>query len=242
MISKEECHSSYTFVTVSDIGSNHRALLMPNQDAAAFFCADEDFVLAVSDGVGSCKKSEIGSDSAVNSCVKVFKKIKNRIIAFEDESVAEELISVWRTSLEAEDIDDCCATLKAVIKIGDSIKAISIGDGFIVITSEGIHLLSPFEETSFTNETKCLSSYVNESDLWISDFHLDTYKPYAIMCCTDGVANGIQPGKEINLVEDIEKATSLEELKAELEELISDISNYCFDDKTVGVVKYERKN
>lgn len=240
MISKEERHGKLTFVTVSDIGSNHRALLMTNQDAAAFLCVDEDFVLAVSDGVGSCKRSEVGSNSAVNCCINVFEKIKNRTIAFENDSIAEELIFEWRSSLETEVVDDTCATLKTVFKVGNVIKAFSIGDGFIAVSSDGISLLSPTEEASFTNETKCLSSQIKESSFWIADFYLDINKCYAIICCTDGVANGIIFGKEISLVEDIEKVTSPNDLRTELEELLSDISNYCFDDKTVGVVKYER--
>ena len=242
MISKEEHYGNLTFVTVSDVGSNHRALLLPNQDAVTFSSSGEDFVIAVSDGVGSCKKADIGSDRAVNSCVEVFEKIRNSEIAFEDESVVREIISMWRSSLKTEAIDDCCATLKAVFKIGNVIKAVSIGDGFIAITSEGIHLLSPVEESNFNNETKCLSSCVKESDFWVADFCIDLHKTYAIMCCTDGVANGILAGKEIDLVEHIEGAAAKEGLKAELEVLLGEISNYCFDDKTVGVVRYEEKN
>ena len=37
----------------------------------------------------------------------------------------------------------------------------------------------------------------------------------------------------------IEENTSADMLKQEIEALLEDISDYCFDDKTVGVVKYE---
>ena len=59
MISNEERVNGLTIVTVSDIGSNHQALFFPNQDSADFVIDGDDFVLAVSDGVGSCSKAEI---------------------------------------------------------------------------------------------------------------------------------------------------------------------------------------
>ena len=77
MISCEKHAQGLTLVTVSDIGSNHRALLLPNQDSVDFIIDGEDFVLAVSDGVGSCSKAELGSKEAVASCIRVFTLIKN---------------------------------------------------------------------------------------------------------------------------------------------------------------------
>lgn len=239
MTSREEHAQGLTLVTVSDIGSNHRALLMQNQDSVDFIIDGEDFALAVSDGVGSCPKAELGSKEAVASCIRVFALIKNRIVEFESENVVDALINEWRVSLNHENLDDCCATLKAIFKIGQVMKAVSVGDGFIVVSSDGLNLLSPTEEMAFSNETSCLCSKIEPRDFWTSDFNLDTHKPYAALCCTDGVANGIVAGQELNLVRDIEENTSADKLKKELEALLEEISNYCFDDKTVGVIKYE---
>ena len=58
----------------------------------------------------------------------------------------------------------------------------------------------------------------------------------------DGIANGLVAGSELDLAEEIEKRIAQDDLKAEVEDLVVDISSYCFDDKTIGVVKYERKN
>lgn len=239
MISFEKKFGKLTFVTISDIGSNHQALLIPNQDAVNFLCIDDDFVLTLSDGVGSCKKAEIGSKNAVLSSIEVFKKIKSRHIKYENDLIRESLLSTWKALIKEDNINDFCATLKAVFKIGNLIKVVSVGDGFITISSDGISLITPTEQGEFTNETKCLGSHITENDLWMADFHLDTRKSFAIMCCTDGVANALLPGKEIDLIEDIEKNVLSKNLKNELEELINDISNYSFDDRTLGVVKYE---
>lgn len=239
MISREERTHGVTLVTVTDIGFNHQALLMSNQDSADFIIDGEDFVLAISDGVGSCTKAELGSKVAVASCIHVFVQMKNREVEFESENILGAIIKEWRASLIHENIDDCCATLKAVFKIGQIMKVVSIGDGFIAISSDGLNLLSPTEEKIFFNETSCLCSKITPRDFWTSNFNLDIHKPYAVFCCTDGVANGIVAGQELNLVREIEENISADKLKKELETLLEEIADYCFDDKTVGVVKYE---
>lgn len=61
-------------------------------------------------------------------------------------------------------------TVKADIKLGNIAKVISLGDGIAAITSNGISLVAPVAEASFTNETKCMSSFVLPEDIWIGDF------------------------------------------------------------------------
>ena len=75
-----------------------------------------------------------------------------------------------------------------------------------------------------------------------AQFEVDVYVPYVILVCTDGVANGIQQGQELELVRTIEKEMKAEELREELEKLVVSIAEYSFDDRTVGVVKYEWKD
>ena len=239
MNSREEHAQGFTIVTVSDIGFNHQTLLVPNQDSADFIIDGDDFVLAISDGVGSCSKADIGSKAAVTSCIRVFTLIKNRIVEFKSDNVVDALIDEWRVSLDNENLDDCCATLKAIFKIGHVMKIVSIGDGFIAVASDGLNLLSPTKEMGFSNETDCLCSKIEASDFWINNFNLDSHKPYAVFCCTDGVANCILLGHELDLVKDIEKKISAHMLKKELEALVEEIAKYSFDDKTVGVIKYE---
>ncbi|PKO08626.1 MAG: hypothetical protein CVU40_14305 [Chloroflexi bacterium HGW-Chloroflexi-2] len=236
---REERCGKLIIVTASDIGSSNQKLGHPNQDAVAFCCLGEDLILSVSDGVGSCNKAEFGSRFAVDSSVKLFQEIKNGSLPFETDIIAEKLVEFWRSSISDSNIDDYCATLKVVFKIFNHVKVFSLGDGFVAITSDGLNLISPAEETCFTNETNCLSAQSSGRDLWTADFYLDTFKSYVIFCCTDGIANGILPGKEINLVEEIENDISANELRHALEDFLNDVSNYCFDDKTVGVVKYE---
>lgn len=242
MISEEKRIGDLHFLEISEIGANHEALFLPNQDAISSFCIDDDFVIAVADGVGSCRKAEMGSTAAVEACVTIFKDLISQKVSFESTIMAKAIIAQWKAILIGVEIDECCTTLKAVFKMGNTLKVVSIGDGFVAVSSNGIKLLSPAEDSTFTNETNCLNSRTEEADFWIGDFHLDLYMPYAIVCCTDGIANGLVAGSELDFVEEIEKRSIPSQLKSDVEELVIDISNYCFDDKTIGVVKYERKN
>ena len=80
------------------------------------------------------------------------------------------------------------------------------------------------------------------SDFWTSVFSLDLSIPYVVFACTDGVSNGIQEGREMDLVRNIETEIPGDQLRKELEDLVEELSDYSSDDKTVGVVKYERTN
>ena len=242
MISKEERRGNLIFVTVSDIGANHRILCMPNQDATGFNCIDEDFVIVVSDGVGSCKEAETGSRYVIDVVKQLLISLKSGTLRFDNSEIADAIISSWKNLIGDNPIDDYCATVKAAIKVGNTVKIISLGDGIAAISSNGMSLVAQTEEADFTNETRCLNSYVSSESLWMGDFELDTYESFVVLCCTDGVANGLVLGKELEFINEIERSTSQEVLKEELENLIREIGDYNFDDKTVGVVKYERKN
>ena len=242
MIARTEQYGYFTFVTVSDTGVNHAVHGMPNQDAVMFETVNEDFAIAVSDGVGSCIKADIGAQAAVDSVREVFCLIKVTQALPQQDEIVERIISEWKSRIGDTDPDECCATLKAVMKLGNKLMLFSIGDGILAVTSRGMHCCAPMDTNVFANQTMCLNARIQKTDFWTSEFALDTYMPYVVFACTDGVANGIQEGKELELVSEIETETAEEELQQELESLVIDISEFSSDDRTVGVVKYERKN
>ncbi len=242
MTSTEERCGDLTLVTTSDIGIRHLQNNVVNQDAALCFAYDGDFVLAVSDGVGSCRKADEGAKLAVFAAKKCFEEIRAGELSFEAQEVVRFLLEQWRCSLDPEHINDYCATFKTAIKIGGKIILISIGDGFIAITSRGLSLISPLEEMEFINQTTCLRDNVSAEEFWTEEFLLDTYVPYVVFACTDGVSNGIQEGRELELLQEIEEIIPASELKTEIESFIADLSEYSADDRTIGVVKYEHKH
>lgn len=239
MISCSETVGKLTYVTLTETGSNHRKLNIPNQDSVIIDVIQDDFVVAVSDGVGSCKKSEIGSQMVTAVCKDLFHEIHKGYVSFEGKEIVKLLIERWKNSLEGN-LMDYCATVKGVFKIGKKAVMISLGDGFAVITSEGMRMVSPNDDSAFSNETKCLDSKVCVGDFWIRNFDIDINTMFVVFVCTDGVANAIQAGSEMNFVEEIEKNIESNNLEEELKDFMIDISQYSFDDKTLGVMKYER--
>ncbi len=235
----EERLGNMLFVTLSDIGTVHKSNGYPNQDAVDFHCTGDSFVLAVADGVGSCKKADQGAKNVIDSSIKLFHEVRKGSVVFEASVLAEKFLEFWLGFITNGRIDDYCTTAKVVIKIGDQIKALSIGDGFVAISSGDTQVLSPLEESYFANETMCLSSRLTVSHFWTADLDLEPSKSYVVFCCTDGVADCILPGREMQLVQAIEKDITVGDLRKVLEAFIADISNYCQDDKTLGVVKYE---
>lgn len=242
MISRKEHRGDIFFVTVSDIGFNHRINNIPNQDSVGYEIIDKDFVLALSDGVGSCTNAKVGSEAAVNSAKRVFSYIKEKDIKSDLYEIVNRLINEWKLLLNTENLDDCCATLSVVMKFGHRLLLFSIGDGFIAVSSGDIGICSPEDDTLFANQTLCLCKEVNYIDFWAEEITLQNNISYAIFICSDGIANGIQKGKEIELVKEIETKISDETIKHELESLVLELSEFSADDRTIGVVKYERKN
>lgn len=242
MTSFEEQHGDYHFIAVSDIGINHRIKGIPNQDAVLFHSYGENFMLAVSDGVGSCNQAELGSRYAVEATKSVFRELLSGTLSDEPLLVAETLIQIWREQISYGKEDDYCATLKAAIMINRDLLMISIGDGILAMTSMEVQIIAPIDSEFFANQTNCFNRQVKATDFWIRKHHLDYNIPYVVFACTDGIANNIQEGREIDLVREIEAHCNPQNLKSEIETLVVDISEYSSDDRTIGVVKYERKD
>ncbi len=228
-------------VSLTEIGENHVKTGIPNQDAVGFDFMNDDFVLAVSDGVGSCKKSEYGSSKAVSICIELFKEVSEDKISQDETILITEILRRWQMAF-GDDCNEYCATLQTIMKFGKKAYLISLGDGFVAITSEGMKIISPDDKKAFTNETKCLSKSLGVEDFWTKCFDLDTNMNYTAIACTDGVSNAITQGSELDFVEEIEHGVTSERLESELKDFMADISNYSFDDKTLGVVKYERQS
>lgn len=199
-------------------------------------------MLAVSDGVGACAHADLGSRYAVEAVRTAFLELSDSALNAELPLIAKRVVQIWQSRINGGQTDEYCATLKAAIKIQRKLFLLSIGDGLLAMTSRGTNVIAPADINLFSNQTKCLNGQVGPSDFWTQECQLDYQVPFTIFACTDGVANNIQEGRELELVQDIETNVNPESLKSELEMLVVDISEYSADDRTIGVVRYERKN
>lgn len=235
---REDHASGFHFVTVSDTGSSHRSVGLPNQDAVSYVSEGEDFALAVSDGVGSCAQADVGSQAAVDAVCEAFFSMRAGCIKTPVQLTSSVLTS-WKASVPHRAMDDCCATIKAALKLGSRMVLMSLGDGLLVAASGNTTSMAPTDMPAFANQTRCLSSNTLPDDIWTTEMAVSKSDSLVVLICTDGVANHLQEGREIELAKEIEHGLKPLELRAAIESLVTDISEYSSDDRTIGVVKYE---
>jgi len=237
MIIMQEQTENFTFFGISGKGEAHLKAGKPNQDAIGFNALDDSFVIALSDGLGSCSNAQIGAQTAVLLCNNIFIEIANGQLSFESNSIIKRLSDLWNESFPKIVAKEYSATLKAVFLIGSKLIAISVGDGLLFIRSN--NTVHTFENTdgNFINETACLS-YGMQIDTFKTIEIENTEKPF-IFICTDGISSVISEGREQELFEEIERIKTIKELRREIEYMLDKMSEFNSDDKTAGVVRYE---
>lgn len=147
-------------------GSAHKTKCVPCQDAARYSLFHNQWALiAVADGLGSAKWSELGAGLATETAVASMK------IALDGQSVSpslivEEAIFAARKSLEirSEDskceIGDLACTLIVVLANPETCAVAHIGDGAVVLQSGNeLILLSEPEKSEYINETTPLTNF-----------------------------------------------------------------------------------
>jgi serine/threonine protein phosphatase PrpC len=235
MIIKQEWVSDISFLGMSDIGESHVKNGKPNQDAVGFLAFNDSFVVAVSDGVGSCENSHIGSQTAILACKYVLTEISDKKLPFNGENIAKRLAELW-TQLFPETVSrSYSATLKAVFGNGKDIIAVSIGDGLLFILSGNETLHAPNTEGDFVNETHCLSHGMKAAEFWTGQ--IAKLDDTVIFLSTDGVSNGIKQGCELEFINQIAKINDIAELEQGFKDFMHKIAECSSDDKTIGFVR-----
>ena len=170
---------------VSVKGSYHSI----NQD---FFIAkkiENGFVVALSDGLGSKKTSQIGSKAICESIVEEAVELKQSLA---DISPSEFIFNVHRRWIEKVlpyTVEECYATILTLVFYSRRLLAVRLGDGFIGFwTNDGVHVLFDKKENYFANETDCLTESYN-----IDQFEFVEYEVSELnggVMCSDGIAIG----------------------------------------------------
>ena len=213
-----------------------------NQDS--FLCEKvfESYIVAVSDGLGSRKFSEIGSESLVSAAIKILISREGIISDAEDlKNFVAEIHSRWLTSLEVQNfsVEDCNCTCLIMVVSPEKIYAARLGDGFIgFIADEKFFCMFDEKEDRFINETDCLTEnfFVNE---W--QFFELSYKFFGgAVVCTDGVTFG--ENKAEKFVSDFCRENFNRPLEDILQELKHLLKNWkSSDDKTISFILPEEQ-
>ena len=202
-----------------------------NQDAYWVGEVSDGYVVALSDGLGSCKYSEVGSKTL---CEVVSELANRKKCLIEDADVfARQVEENWRLSIRHKlyKIEDCHATALFAVVGNVNTWVFRLGDGVIGIKSVGgTNVLCDSKEDGYVNVTDCLGI---SSHLW-ERFCVATTDLLGIFMCSDGVTDDNDKENLIDLTEGIYAEYS-NRMKGEIEE---DLSQWVptmksRDDKTV---------
>ncbi len=237
MIVREKNENGINAITISETGLKHAALDEPNQDSNALFIKGTDLVMAVADGVGSCKMAGIASEKACGICLGIFEILVSGNSQASCEEIALMITDRWNEFLEGKDGNEYCTTLKAVFVVNGILSAVSVGDGVLMVESEGEVISSPEDDNDFLNQTNCLSPGIGIESVWLCQKNIGG-KAFSVFMSTDGVSNSIVAGQETDLIREISGIDGEEKLKDELMGFFNDIRLVSADDMTLGVIRY----
>jgi len=179
---------------VTEIGPGHIKNNLPNQDAWLIYNCPEFDLAVVSDGVGSAKKSEIGSKTICSSAIEA----TNIFFGYPEgrfENYFELIHTLWNLSIAPNSPRDCSATCLLAVKIFNIVLLARLGDGLIAACRKdgNATILADSKEDSFSNVTECLGAVYNP-EKWNYKI-IDPGEYNAVILCTDGIADDIPQEK-----------------------------------------------
>lgn len=256
LLSEKETKDSLSLpyiIGTSVKGPSHEELGLPCQDAFAFRILEEGMVfIAVSDGLGSIPKSEIGAKCSVESAVEYI--TKNMINIDENlKDLMENIVSFSRKSLEnkAKEIgcclEDLACTLIVVLASKDGVAVYHIGDGGVVgMVDNKLEIISEPEELEYANEVYPLTSQDWKEHLRYSELMKE--KDIKIVSVfTDGCQRAaLQKIKGVYkpfygflspIFDYAKKVSNIEEAGKDIQDLLNSemLSDFSGDDKTLVI-------
>ena len=166
-----------------------------NQDSFIAEKVANGWLIAVSDGVGSCRYSEAGSSLACKAVKKVIEHFGgiHEDLDFFFETLHKEWIGSILCHPQGYDSSDCYATLLFSYYDGHKLFSARLGDGIIGISADDQYfLLYDDKNDHMCNETDCLyEKYAPEA--W-DILEIESDRINCVIIGTDGLS--IEPHKE----------------------------------------------
>ncbi len=224
---------------VSVKGSYHQI----NQD---FFIAqriENGFVVALSDGLGSKKTSQIGSKAICESVVEEAVALKQSLADITPSEFISNVHSRWLEKIPPHTINECYATILALVFYCGRLLALRLGDGFIGFwTNNGVHVLFDRKENYFANETDCLTELFSIELFEFVEYEISELNGGVM--CSDGIAIGEMQENDLkSFTKDFVEGyntMSVDEINKDIESWVKDWQG--IDDKTLAYFISEVNN
>ena len=228
----------WEYMGASVIGPAHLINGMPNQDAWIAKRFKWGNVIAVADGLGSKRYSDIGAKAACNAIVdaaKWFQKRANR----NHEELSRAIHRNWLNRLGSLESTDCATTCLFAIQIGQSITLGRLGDGMLIAV-DGNHehevILSDDKGESFSNFTLCLGREFRPEHWELATLDSNSYN--AVLICSDGIADDLVVEQRGSFAHEFYQAYSTQSHSERSLDLLRWLNNWPVpghtDDKTVA--------
>ena len=149
---------SWRAVAVSEIGAAHVLAGIPCQDASRCFASDDVLVACVADGAGSARRSDEGARAAVDEFVAVSRHFLRSGDAFSPAEIASRSLEAACLAVQQiadSDLQDYATTLLGIVVWKDSLAAVQVGDGAIIVDGE---VVTDSHDGEYANETKFITS------------------------------------------------------------------------------------
>lgn len=234
--SKKKIRNVYSMVSL--IGKAHLDSVLPNQDY--FLVKKNSFgtVIVVADGMGSKKKSDIGSKmvcKAVYDASQIWlKNNDNRNI-----TLLKLIHNLWDIYIAPNSKEECGTTCLFALILKDKIILGKLGDGIIAYKINDDFKIFTNEKMEFSNMTQSMHSIKKISDWTIEEIE-NNNEDLKIMIATDGIAEDLIEKKIENfmiyLCDEILKIRDLSKRNKKLKQLIQNWpTKFSNDDKTLVI-------
>lgn len=225
--------------TVSVTGSNHIKNNIVNQDHAEFYNDKNLSIIVLSDGLGSCKYSHIGSQAvckAVVECIVESKDLSNI------DDLLTEIYNSFINNIKPYSLKDCLATCLFVVEYDSELLVFRLGDGLILVADkEKTISIYDKKEDTFLNLTNNISDILTKEKIEV--FRLNSEEIYAVLLCSDGISEDIEKEKYAEFLEEFYTYFFNMEKNIREDELYKLFSNWNVknsDDKTLICMFKER--
>ena len=182
---------SYVTFGATERGPGHIKSGIQNQDYFLIKKYKAGTVLVVSDGVGSCSNSHLGSRAvcrAVTGVLHDYMNITDRSVDIKD--VLRLIHAKWLFDLSPLIAETCCATVLFALVQQQKVVLGRLGDGMICVGINGKDLIiTEDKQDSFSNITQCMRYSFKYENWEIQEFaapELDY-----ILLATDGISDDI---------------------------------------------------
>lgn len=141
------------------IGPYHKIKKTPNQDRWNFIEENGNIFLAIADGAGSLKKSELGAELAIQTVITFLRLNQDETIPIE-QIVSNAIMKSSEILKEQIDVDQlgCTLTVAFIRKNEYCVGVMGDALGIVKEYNNNFELIRPVQESEFANITKLLTS------------------------------------------------------------------------------------